>query len=127
MKPVANQLRVPGIALVVLGALGIVYGIGGAFYWKKLAAEAEGSAMGHYYFIGFSIVLSVIALLTLIGGVSILQLKRYPLAMTGAIAASIPFLSPCLMLALPFGIWAAILLSRPEAKAAFAQKDHHPA
>jgi hypothetical protein len=48
------------------------------------------------------------------------QLKSWPLAMAGAIAAMIPLTtSICCVAGLPLGIWALVVLNKPEVKAAF--------
>ena len=46
-------------------------------------------------------------------------LENYPLALTASILAIIPCLSPCCLVGLPIGIWAIVVLSKPEVKAAF--------
>jgi hypothetical protein len=57
--------------------------------------------------------------LILIGAMKMRKLESYGLAMTGAIVAMIPQLSPCCPLGLPFGIWALVVLSNGSVKAAF--------
>jgi hypothetical protein len=58
-------------------------------------------------------------ILILVGGLRMKQLKSYPLALTGSIFAMIP-LNSCCCVALPVGLWALIVLVKPEVKAAFA-------
>ena len=60
------------------------------------------------------------SLAVVLGGFHMVTRKSYPLALTGAIAASIPCLGPCCCLAFPFGIWSLVLLLRPDVKASFA-------
>jgi hypothetical protein len=45
--------------------------------------------------------------------------KRYKVALIAAILGSIPFLTPCIWMGIPFGIWALVVLRRPEVRAAF--------
>jgi hypothetical protein len=47
------------------------------------------------------------------------QLTSHGLAMAAAIIAMIPCFSPCCVLGLPFGIWALVVLSKPEVKSQF--------
>lgn len=54
-----------------------------------------------------------------LGSVSMIQMKNYQLAQTAAILSVIPFCSPCFVLGIPFGIWALILLNRPDVKQRF--------
>ncbi len=58
-------------------------------------------------------------LVSVIGGACMLMLKNYSMARTAAIVAIIPCLSPCIFLGMPFGIWAVVLLSRPDVRARF--------
>jgi len=61
----------------------------------------------------------VFNILILLGGLRMKQLKSYPLALTGSIAAMIP-LNSCCCIALPVGLWAMIVLVNADVKAAFA-------
>ena len=57
-----------------------------------------------------------------LGALSMLRLKHYRSACTAAILAIIPVCSPCFVLGIPFGIWAIVLLQRPEVKQRFVAK-----
>jgi hypothetical protein len=39
--------------------------------------------------------------------------------MTASVIAMIPCISPCCIVGLPIGIWAMVVLSKPEVKSAF--------
>ena len=58
------------------------------------------------------------ALITL-GAVKMKNLQSYTFAYTISILAMIPCLSPCCLIGLPFGIWALVVLSKPEIKSQF--------
>ena len=47
------------------------------------------------------------------------KLVNYRLAMVVSILALAPCISPCCLLGLPFGIWALVVLNKPEVKSAF--------
>jgi hypothetical protein len=47
------------------------------------------------------------------------RLESYGLAMTAAIIVMVPYVSPCCILGLPFGIWALVVLCDSSVKAAF--------
>jgi hypothetical protein len=47
------------------------------------------------------------------------KLESYGLAMAASIIAMIPCVSPCCLLGLPIGIWALVVLMKPEVKSAF--------
>ncbi|GAA5509449.1 hypothetical protein [Novipirellula caenicola] len=66
-----------------------------------------------------SLVLIAINSFILFTAIRMKSLRSYPLALTGAILAAIPCISPCYFIGIPFGIWATIVLMRPEVKQAF--------
>jgi hypothetical protein len=53
------------------------------------------------------------------------RLKWYPLAATGSILAMIPW-SPAFLISLPFGIWACVVLGKPEVTEGFFDPRHSP-
>jgi hypothetical protein len=70
-----------------------------------------------------AVVSSVIGILVsgliLFGGLKMKKLESYGLAMAVSIIAMIPCFSPCCVIGLPIGIWAVVVLSKPEVKSAF--------
>ena len=60
-----------------------------------------------------------ISALILFGAIGMQKLTGHGLALTAAIVAMIPCFSPCCVLGLPFGIWALVVLNRPEVKSQF--------
>jgi hypothetical protein len=71
--------------------------------------------------VGGGIFWLIISLLTLIGAIRMMSLKSYGLAITGAIVAAIPCISPtgCCLLGEAAGIWALIVLMNNDVRAAF--------
>ncbi|MGA8115416.1 MAG: hypothetical protein WCA46_17260 [Actinocatenispora sp.] len=57
---------------------------------------------------------------TVIGGVQMLRGRTRGLTLVGAIAATIPLTSCCFLAGMPFGIWALVVLRRPETKSWYA-------
>ncbi len=47
------------------------------------------------------------------------RLENYGMALAASIVAMVPCVSPCCIIGLPIGIWALIVLMKPEIKAAF--------
>ncbi len=142
------RTNVPGILLIVAAVLNILGGLYFAFnglvtlsmpadqvmkqanainpqqeaQMKKLGWSAEAlvtnTAIG-YIILG---VLGIVgAIITLIGGVKIRQLRGYGLGILGSIIACIPCLSTssCCVVGLVAGIWAVIVLLDADVKAAF--------
>jgi hypothetical protein len=66
-----------------------------------------------------AIISLVIGVVIILGGLKMKQLQSYGLAMTSAILAMIPCLSPCCLIGLPIGIWAIVVLNNAEVRAAF--------
>lgn len=55
----------------------------------------------------------------LAGALKMKEGRSYGFALAAAILAMVPCVSPCCCLGLPFGIWALVVLIKPEVKAAF--------
>lgn len=63
----------------------------------------------------------VTALLVIMGGYHLKEMKSYRLAFTGSLVAAIPCLGSCCCMEIPIGIWALVLLTREGAKDAFSE------
>jgi hypothetical protein len=61
----------------------------------------------------------VTSVLILFGGLKMKKLEGYGLVMAASIVAMIPCISPCCFIGLPIGIWALMVLNKPEVKSAF--------
>ncbi|MBN2023056.1 MAG: zinc ribbon domain-containing protein [Pirellulales bacterium] len=105
-----------GLALQVLGLLGNLVQLGGVVPGQQPPAGLQPVAM-----VGVGLVAIVASMVVLIGGIRMKNLESYGLAMTASILAMIPCISPCCLLGLPFGIWAIVVLSDSEVRAAFSQ------
>lgn len=69
--------------------------------------------------LGVAVVCNLIAL---VGGLAIRSVGSYGLGMTGAIVSIVPCVTGCCVTGMPFGIWALVVLVRPEVKEGFAAK-----
>jgi hypothetical protein len=58
--------------------------------------------------------------LILYGGMQMKKLQSQGLVMGSAIAAMIPCVSPCCFVGIPVGIWALVVLNKPEVKSHFS-------
>jgi len=71
--------------------------------------------------LGFLVLGLGIGVLIIVGSIKMMRLRSAALAKTSAVLALIPFPNPATwLLGLPMGIWALVVLSRPEVEAAFA-------
>lgn len=68
-----------------------------------------------------SAIAAVCGLVITIGGMKMRNATGRGLAMTSSILAMIPCTSSCCLIGLPVGIWALVVLSNPDVKAAFAE------
>ncbi len=89
--PQFNDPQVQQLLHLVYGPLGIINGL-------------------------FALAMSV---LVLIGAIKMQSLRSFGFAFAAAILAMIPCLTPCCVLGLPFGIWALVVLNKPEVKSQF--------
>jgi hypothetical protein len=69
----------------------------------------------------FSILAITGGVLIILGALKMKKVESYNSAMAASIIAMIPCVSPCCILGLPFGIWALVILSKPEIKTAFGR------
>jgi hypothetical protein len=130
----ARAVNAPAICLIVTAILGMLNSAAGivmnlagitfsGFGMPKDPQFAEMERLVQLLGGTFGTVMGVVQLaigvLVLWGALRMMKLSSYGLAITAAIIAMIPCVSPCCCLGLPFGIWALVVLSRADVKAAF--------
>jgi hypothetical protein len=148
MENARSSVRIPAVLLIITGAL-LLIGVVLAFIqlpgqpaeMEKQIAEIEANkdipadqkdmwkniltSMKEFFespMAPVSYALSaVFGVLILLGGVKLMNLSGTGLPITGSILAMIPCTSSCCcLIGLPAGIWALVVLSRPDVKAAIA-------
>jgi len=67
----------------------------------------------------FVLIGMVFSALVLFGGVRMQRLQSRGLAMAAAIIAIVPCVSPCCLVGIPLGIWALVVLAKPEVRSQF--------
>jgi len=119
------QVNGPAIGLIVVAILGFltqVISIVFKVFFSSLAAR-QSEGLPPIFAGGATLVFSIIGILMsaliLLGGIKMKNLENHGLAMTASIVAMIPCISPCCLIGLPIGIWAVVVLSKPEVKNAF--------
>jgi hypothetical protein len=91
-------------------------------FWKNLFKSAKESAENPAAPVVIG-AFGVFALIIIVGGIKLMNLSGRGLPIAGSILAMIPCTSYCCcLLGLPAGIWALVVLSRPEVTAAIAAK-----
>lgn len=122
-----DQLKGPAISLMVTAC------IGAAFQVLGLLMNLMGAGMGAMARSGrgmpnmlsggigavFNVIGLIMAVVVFMGASKMKNAESYGFAMAAAIIAMIPCLGPCCLLGLPLGIWALVVLMKPEVKAAF--------
>lgn len=106
-----REVAAPAWGLFLAGATGL-------FTWFVIALAAGSD----WYHIPAACLIGPLAVMQMLGAAMMLRLKRYPLAATASILAMIPW-SLGWLIGLPFGIWACIVLGRPEVTEAFLGDD----
>ena len=132
---ILDKVKGPAIALMVIAILGIALNLFGLLanllgmgaMSMQDVSQLEDAGMGWMapFLSGtFSILTGLVSLVgnavIVFGAMKMKNLQSYALAMTAAILALIPCFTACCLIGIPFGIWALVVLLKPEVKAAFA-------
>ena len=116
-----------GIALALINLVLVLLGTSflAAMGSSNGGLESLGGSdkVGLFARMGSSIVQNLLGLVgggvILWGGYQMKQVRNYNLAMAAAVVAMVPCVSPCCWFGLPVGIWALVVLNKPEVKSAF--------
>jgi hypothetical protein len=124
-----NLVNGPSIGLIITAILNFLTGAGslmfnllvGASFLTAGAKQNEpwAGALSGTLAVTSNIIGILVSGLILFGALKMRKLESYGLAMTASILAMIPCTSPCCPVGLPIGIWALVVLSKPEVKNAF--------
>ncbi len=106
--------QIAGILMSALGA-----GAGMAGMEGQPDAPAWANAMSGGIGIISGIVGLIMAVVILLGALKMKKLENFNFAMTASVIAMVPCISPCCLIGLPIGIWALVMLNKPEVKSAF--------
>ena len=124
----ADLVKGPAIGLIVTAILGglvqilsLIFNLAGASFLasSQMPKEAWANMFSGTVAVVSSIIGILVSGLLLFGGLKMKSLESYSLVMTVSIIAMIPCFSPCCLIGLPIGIWALVVLSKPEVKSAF--------
>jgi hypothetical protein len=73
------------------------------------------------YFFNVETLMIIGTFLSICGAIQMLKGRSYSVCVMGATMSMIPLISPGYVLAIPFGIWALVILLRKDTRAAFAE------
>ncbi|HUB87562.1 MAG TPA: DUF4339 domain-containing protein [Verrucomicrobiae bacterium] len=129
----AQAIKIPAIALIVIASLGIAYYLfNGAYVLSGLAGSSQPdlpanapdwmrtfmeNARGPVAGV-ISLVIAALDGFVLFGAIKMMRLQSFGLAVAAAIISMVPCQCCCLF-GLPFGIWALVVLNRPDVKLHF--------
>ena len=126
-----EKVNAPAIGLMVTAIIGMLFqlvnillqilgvGMGALGGGQVERADQMMSMLSGGLGIVFGLIGLAIGAVILFGAMKMRKLESYGLSMAAAILAMIPCLSPCCILGLPLGIWALIVLMKPEVKQSF--------
>jgi hypothetical protein len=121
----------PAVGLIVFAVLGLLmqagallFSLAGTAFLASSTSNMPNNAMWINALTGtmgmvLHVLSIVIGVVILVGGIKMKKLENHGFAMTASILAMIPCVSPCCLIGLPIGIWAVVVLSKPEVKASF--------
>jgi hypothetical protein len=124
----AELVKGPATGLIVtavLGAIGqivgIIFNLAGASFMPRhqMPSDAWINMMSGTAGVIGGVIGILLSVLIFIGAMKMKKLESHGLAVAASIVAMIPCISPCCLLGLPIGIWAAVVLFKPEVKSAF--------
>jgi hypothetical protein len=128
VKGPATALLVTAVVGIILQVLGLIYSLVAGNAQPQLPPGADPQQVQLMQNIAvfsgtvgmvLGVISIVIGVVIILGALKMMKLERYGLAMTSAVLALIPCISPCCLLGLPFGIWAIIALNDATVKASF--------
>jgi len=131
-EPALQAVKLPAIALIVTASLGIAYYLfnlvlllsGTMSSFQQIPPDAppwvRSFVEGMHGPMAMAVTFGILALngFVLFGAIKMLRLQSYGLAVAAAIVAMLPC-QCCCVLGLPFGIWALVVLNKPEVKSQF--------
>ena len=128
----ARTVQAPAIVLMLIAGVGffwslmslVLYATGAMRQtWRPIHQSPEMDKLLDAISGGAGVATSLlgmaVSIFLLFSALQMYRLKHYGLAFAGAIIVMVPCISPCCCLGLPAGVWALVVLSRPEVKAAF--------
>ena len=124
-----SQVNGPSVGLLVTGVIGAIFsafmlivtgiGLGIGSFWKWRQIDWYNDFFEGVIGLGSSIVGLIVAAFIIYAALKMKELQQWNLAIVASVLAMIPCISPCCIIGLPIGIWALVVLNRPEVKEAF--------
>jgi len=119
-----QALRIPSIGIRITGLLDCLLLIVLLLMMFWTIVPGKEKAIGLYE-LALMIAFLTPGIVIFLGGLAMPKCKSHGLAVAAAILAMIPF-HPAFLIGLPFGIWALMILNKPEIQRAFAKASEKP-
>ncbi|MBN2216580.1 MAG: hypothetical protein JW719_04315 [Pirellulales bacterium] len=129
LTPAIERVRAPAICLIVMASMQLAICVAVTALYTVLLfvmsndpefrGRDENLYLGFGMMIGYGVLGIALAGLMLAGAVHMKNLRHYGLALTSAILMLLPCFWPCWILAMPFSVWALIVLANGDVRAAF--------
>ncbi len=126
---IRHRVWIPAVGLLIAGGIDCLGVVGAAVAAVVLLMQRgfSGQFITFRFLPGFAqfflvAVMVAYAVLVVLGAWNLMQLRSYRLAMTGSILALFPF-SPGAIIGVPMGIWALVVMTKEQVKAAFGQEE----
>ncbi|UCG58802.1 MAG: serine/threonine protein kinase [Phycisphaerales bacterium] len=126
-RAIRERLWIPAAGLIVAGIINCL-GVAGALMAALVHLIRGGLSGSMFGFLPGAVELGVVVAAAahgacvVLGGWNLMQLRSHRLALVGTILAMIPFF-PGAIVGLPMGIWALVVMTKDEVKAAFGRED----
>lgn len=128
-----TAVQLPAILLLITGLLGLLVNLWHLSQWivqpeamLQMVRQFMGPLPDPQALIGVSIgvfaVLATASLVVIFGAIQMLRLRMYGLTLVGSLLPMINCNTGCCVLGIPLGIWALVVLLRPEVRAAFKSR-----
>ncbi len=137
-----DRCYVPGILLVISGIVGLVCNVGGGLVTAGVYLGAqevvmeefrkdpdqvenltEEEARGVMNLLGYGGLVAaaggLVGILIVIGGVQMIRVRGWVIALLGALLSMVPCVQGCFILGVPIGIWCLVVLMDSSVKQAF--------
>jgi len=111
---IRRKIMLPAVGLLIVGLLWLLPVIGVPFFWMR--SDISQSMRWLTAFLGA--LSTLIGVVIIVGVIKMTRLQWLPLALTCSILAMLPLVPVC-FLGFPIGLWAFLVLRRPQVIAAF--------
>ncbi|HTY88396.1 MAG TPA: serine/threonine-protein kinase, partial [Candidatus Acidoferrum sp.] len=116
-ESIRQALKTPARGLIAAGILQLLFALAVSTFAIPAVIHESGSLLGCATIGIIAVFFLIPTAVVLLGATSMLKLRRYPLTVVASVMAAVA--GPAAILGLPFGVWALVILIRPEVRAAF--------